>query len=404
MNVRDRFLKYISIFTTSDETTGTTPSTPRQFDLGRLLCQELKEIGLEDVVLTDTCYVYGRIPASKGCEGVKPIALISHMDTAPDFSGENVKPQIIENYDGGDVTLGDSGKILSVSDFPELPSLKGRTLITTDGTTLLGADDKAGVAAIVTAAEAMIHSDEAHGEIWICFTPDEEIGEGPDHFELDRINAAFGYTVDGGYEGEIAYENFNASSAHITIHGVNVHPGEAKDLMVNAGLIATKLAASLPDDQTPAATEEYEGFYHLIEMEGNVEKAKLSYILRDHDADKLKEKEAHLTELVAKVNETYGEKTAEIEISHSYDNMISVVKDHMEIVHLAEDAIRSQGIEPVSEPIRGGTDGAQLTFKGLPCPNLGTGGYAFHGPFEHVTVEAMETVVEILKYIMTHAG
>ncbi|MBQ1598408.1 MAG: peptidase T [Lachnospiraceae bacterium] len=402
MSVKNRFLKYISIFTTSDETTGTTPSTKRQFDLGRLLEEELRQIGLSDVVLTDTCYVYGRIPATVGCEDVKPIALISHMDTAPDYSGEKVKPQIIENYNGEDVALGDSGKVLSVSDFPHLTSLKGRTLITTDGTTLLGADDKAGVAAIVTAADEILHSDAAHGEIWICFTPDEEIGEGPDHFELDRIRAQFGYTVDGGYEGEIAYENFNASSAHITIHGVNVHPGEAKDLMVNAGLIAAEFAASLPKDEIPATTEGYEGFYHLTDLQGNVEEATLSYILRDHDADKLKEKETKLTELVNKVNEVYGEGTAVITISHSYDNMISVIKDHMQIVHLAEEAIRSQGIEPVSEPIRGGTDGAQLTFKGLPCPNLGTGGYAFHGPYEHITLEAMESVVQILKYIMTH--
>ncbi|SCW31095.1 tripeptide aminopeptidase [Lachnospiraceae bacterium C10] len=404
MSVKDRFLNYISIFTTSDESTGTHPSTMRQFDLARILEKELKEIGLLDVVLTDTCYVYGRIPATAGCEDVKSIALISHMDTAPDFSGENVKPQIIENYDGKDVVLGDSGRVLSVSDFPELPSLAGRTLITTDGTTLLGADDKAGVAAIVTAADELLHSDAPHGEIWICFTPDEEIGEGPDHFELDRIHAAYGYTVDGGYEGEIAYENFNASSAKITVHGVNVHPGEAKDIMVNAGLIAADLAASLPKNETPAATEGYEGFYHLIEMQGNVEKATLTYILRDHDADKLKVKQEKLTELVAKINEQYGEGTAEIAITHSYDNMISIVKEHMEIVHLAEDAIRAQGIEPVTEPIRGGTDGAQLTFKGLPCPNLGTGGYGYHGPYEHVTVEAMETVVKILKHIMTHVA
>ncbi len=400
MTVTERFLKYISVYTTSDEDSGTHPSSKRQFDLANILVDELKEMGASDVFLSPECYVYARIPASPGREGDSVIGLISHMDTAPDFSGEGVKPQIHENYDGGDVSLGNSGRVLTISDFPHLADLKGRTLITTDGTTLLGADDKAGVAEIMTVADELLHSEMPHGPISICFTPDEEIGEGSDNFDHKRFGADYAYTIDGDYEGEVAYENFNASSAKITFNGVNVHPGEAKDIMVNASLLAAELLAKLPADETPAHTEDRQGFYHLTNMSGNVEKATLSYILRDHDKNLLKEKEDNLRSLVEVCNQTYGVGTAELEIKESYSNMIEIISDHMDIVEKARDAIRAEGMEPLSRPVRGGTDGARLSFDGLPCPNLGTGGYGFHGPYEHITVEAMETVVRIIRHIV----
>ena len=403
MEVRERFLNYISVFTTSDEDSGLHPSAKREFDLAKILEKELKVLGLERVTLTDTCYVYGFLPATEGMENKKSMAFISHMDTAPDFNGENVRPQIIENYDGGDVELKGTGAVLSVKDFPHLTSLKGRTLITTDGTSLLGSDDKAGVSEIMTAVETLIEKKIPHGPIWICFTPDEEIGEGSLNFDREICTADFGYTVDGGCESEIAYENFNASSAEFVIHGKNVHPGEAKDIMVNASRIACEIAMRLPLlTETPATTEGREGFYHLTDMEGDVEKATLSYILRDHDKEILEGRHDCLRNLEKEFNSIYGEGTVELTISHTYDNMISVMKDHMEVVELAKEAISSKGLTPESEAIRGGTDGANLSFMGLPCPNLGTGGYGFHGPFEHVTVEAMETMVEILVYIMTH--
>ena len=401
MLVKDRFLKYISIHTTSDEESGTHPSTQRQFDLAKLLVSELEQIGASDVYLSPECYVYARIPATPGREGDPVIGFISHMDTAPDFSGEGVKPLIHENYDGGDVALGESGRVLTVADFPHLKDLKGRTLFTTDGTTLLGSDDKAGVAEIMTAADEILHSEAAHGAISICFTPDEEIGEGADNFDHKRFAADYAYTVDGDYEGEVAYENFNASSAKITFNGVNVHPGEAKDIMVNASLLAAELLSKLPAYETPAHTEGRQGFYHLTDMSGNVEKAELSFILRDHDKDLLRKKEENLQSLVEVCNRTYGEGTATLEIKESYSNMIEIIRDHMDIVERAKSAIRSEGMEPLSRPVRGGTDGARLSFDGLPCPNLGTGGYGFHGPYEHVTVEAMETVVRIIRHIAT---
>ncbi len=401
MTVKDRLLKYVTIYTTSDEDSGTHPSSKRQFDLANLLVSELNEMGASDVYLSPECYVYAKIPASPGYEDKSVIGLIAHMDTAPDFSGENVNPVIHENYDGGDVRLGESGRTLSVSDFTHLSGLKGRTLITTDGTTLLGADDKAGVAEIMTAVDELLHSDEVHCPISICFTPDEEIGEGADNFDHQRFGADFAYTVDGDYEGEVAFENFNASSATITFNGVNVHPGEAKDIMVNASLLAAELLSKLPAEETPAHTQDREGFYHLTDMTGNVEKAELSFILRDHDRSLLQKKEDRLKELVEVCNRTYGEGTASLEIRESYSNMIEIIKDHMDVVDRARDAIRAEGMEPLSRPVRGGTDGARLSFEGLPCPNLGTGGYGFHGPYEHVTVEAMETVVRIIKHIVS---
>lgn len=402
MNVEKRFLNYVSYWTTSDENGMQNPTSDREFSLARVLEQELKDLGLEKVLLSDTCYVYGLLPAAPGMEDKKAIGLIAHMDTAPDFSGENVKPQIIENYDGEDIYLSGSDSHIKVCDFPHLKNLTGHRLITTDGTTLLGADDKAGIAEIMTAIEEIKSSDIPHGDIWICFTPDEEVGMGPNGFDLDYFKADYAYTVDGGYEGDIAYENFNAASAEFQINGVSVHPGEAKDIMVNAGLIAAEIAMSLPKRETPAHTEHREGFFHLTDISGDVVSAKLSYIVRDHDQNLFESRLNLLRTLEVAMNQKYGANTINLTITHSYENMISIIKDHMYVVDLAKDAIFTVGLEPVSSPVRGGTDGARLSFMGLPCPNLGTGGYAFHGPYEHVSVDAMERVVKILKEIITN--
>lgn len=400
MNVQDRLLKYISYWTTSDESNPVIPSSDREFALGKELEKELKELGLSKVVLTDHCYVYGLLPATPGMEGKKAIGLIAHMDTAPDYSGENVKPQIIENYHGEDVLLSGSGAYLKVSDFPSLTSLKGRTLITTDGTTLLGADDKAGVAEIMTAIEQIIEKQLPHGDIWVGFTPDEEVGAGADLFDLNYFKADYAYTVDGDYEGEVAYENFNAASAVFTITGVNVHPGEAKDIMVNAALVGCEIAMLLPADETPATTCGREGFFHLTDMSGDVASAKLFYIIRDHDINIFESRLNRLRTIEVEMNQKYGEGTVNLEIKHSYENMLSVIEKEMYVVDLAKKAISSVGLEPISRPVRGGTDGAKLSFMGLPCPNLGTGGYGFHGPFEHISVEGMETAVKIILSIL----
>lgn len=401
MKVQDRLLKYVAYWTTSDESGSVIPSSEREFALGRELKQELEDLGLSRVILTDHCYVYGLLPATSGMEDRKAIGFIAHMDTAPDYSGENVKPQIIENYDGNDILLKGSNTYLKVSDFPTLETLTGRTLITTDGTTLLGADDKAGIAEIMTALEQIITEGTPHGDIWIGFTPDEEIGAGADLFDLDYFKADFAYTVDGDYEGEVAYENFNAASADFIIHGVNVHPGEAKDIIVNAALLATEIVSRLPKAETPAHTEGREGFYHLTDMSGDVAFAKLSFIVRDHDKDIFESRLNLLRTIEVEMNQEYGAGTVELTITHSYENMLSVIEQHMDVIERAQNAIRESGLEPISRPVRGGTDGARLSFMGLPCPNLGTGGYGFHGPYEHISVEGMETAVRIIKSIAT---
>lgn len=401
MKVQDRLLKYVAYWTTSDESGSVIPSSEREFALGRELKQELEDLGLSRVILTDHCYVYGLLPATSGMEDRKAIGFIAHMDTAPDYSGENVKPQIIENYDGSDILLKGSNTYLKVSDFPTLETLTGRTLITTDGTTLLGADDKAGIAEIMTALEQIITEGTPHGDIWIGFTPDEEIGAGADLFDLDYFKADFAYTVDGDYEGEVAYENFNAASADFIIHGVNVHPGEAKDIMVNAALLATEIVSRLPKAETPAHTEGREGFYHLTDMSGDVAFAKLSFIVRDHDKDIFESRLNLLRTIEVEMNQEYGAGTVELTITHSYENMLSVIEQHMDVIERAQNAIRESGLEPISRPVRGGTDGARLSFMGLPCPNLGTGGYGFHGSYEHISVEGMETAVRIIKSIAT---
>ena len=401
MRVEERFLKYVSYWTTSDDENEQIPSSERQFDLGKVLEKELKELGLDKVILTDHCYVYGLLPATAGYENVKALGLIAHMDTAPDFSGKDVKPQVIENYDGSDVLLKGTGAYLKVSDFPELKTLAGKTLITTDGTTLLGSDDKAGVAEIMTAIEEIISSGIPHGDIWVGFTPDEEVGRGADLFDLDYFKADFAYTLDGGYEAEIAYENFNAAGAVFEVKGVNVHPGEAKDIMVNAALVACEIQSRLPELETPSHTENREGFYHLTNISGDVASAKASYIVRDHDKEMFETRLNTLRTLETEMNQKYGEGTVTLTITHSYSNMLEIIEQHPYTIDIAKQAMRNLGLEPLSAPVRGGTDGARLSFMGLPCPNLGTGGYGFHGPFEHVTVEGMNTAIAIIKEIVT---
>ena len=400
MRVEERLLKYVSYWTTSDEECRQIPSSERQFELGKVLEQELRDLGLEKVTLTNHCYVYGLLPATKGYADKPAVGFISHMDTAPDFSGKDVKPQIIPDYDGNDILLKGSGAYLKVSDFPTLKTLKGRTLITTDGTTLLGADDKAGVAEIMTAVEQIITEKIPHGDIWIGFTPDEEVGSGADLFDLDYFKAKFAYTVDGDYEGEVAYENFNAASASFEITGVNVHPGEAKDIMINAALVGCEIASLLPENETPAHTEGREGFYHLTDFSGDIAHAKVNYIVRDHDKATFEKRLDTLRGIEQKMNEKYHTDTVKLNIQHSYSNMLEVIEKNDYVVAIAKKAIKNVGLEPVSRPVRGGTDGARLSFMGLPCPNLGTGGYGFHGPFEHISVEGMDTAVSVIKEIV----
>ena len=401
MKAYERFLKYIAINTKSDDETGTVPSTSCQFDLARLLGQELKALGCANVTVDEKCYVYAEIPATEGYENRVRLGLIAHMDTSPDFSGEGVTPQIIENYDGGEVKLGESGRTLSLDVFPHLPTLAGRTLITTDGTTLLGADDKAGIAEIMTVAERILTAGIPHGTICIGFTPDEEIGSGADHFDVVRFGADYAYTVDGGAEGGLEYENFNACGARFDIKGMNVHPGSAKNVMINAALVAMEINAMLPAADIPAKTEGYEGFYHLTDMRGDCSAARLDYIVRDHDFGMFEARKTILRHIEKTVNEKYGEGTATLTIREQYRNMKEMVEPCIHLVENAKLACERCGVEARVEPIRGGTDGARLSYMGLPCPNLGTGGYAFHGPYEHITVEGMEKATEILMELVT---
>jgi len=402
MKVQERLLNYVSCHTTSEDDQENIPSTRRQFTLAHMLEKELTDMHLSQVTVDEHCYVYGLLPATQGYESKKAIGFISHMDTAPDASGENVKPQVIPDYDGKDVLLKGTGDLLKVSDFPELKDFKGRTLITTDGTTLLGADDKAGIAEILTAVEEIIREDIPHGDIWIGFTPDEEVGRGADLFNLDYFKADFAYTVDGDYEGEIAYENFNAAAASFKIKGVNVHPGSAKDIMVNAAAVACEIQSLLPEAETPEHTEGREGFFSLMHMSGEIAHAELSYIIRDHDRKRFEERKALLASIADQMNQKYHADTVSLTVTDSYYNMLEVMKDHMYVIEIANEAIKTVGIPLVSTPVRGGTDGARLSYMGLPCPNLGTGGYGFHGPYEHITVEGMEHAVKIIKEIVKH--
>lgn len=401
MRAYERFLNYVKIYTTSDEESGCTPSTSCQFDLANKLVEEMRELGLQNVHVDEKCYVYGEIPATREYENVARIGFIAHMDTAPDFTGQNVKPQVIEGYDGKDVKLGESGRVLSVKDFPHLRELAGRTLITTDGTTLLGADDKAGVSEIMTMAEEIIREDIPHGKICIAFTPDEEIGCGADFFDVEGFGADFAYTVDGGAENEIEFENFNAASAEVWIKGLSIHPGDSKDKMINASLVAMEFNQMLPTGDIPRHTEEYEGFFHLCNMSGDVSNASLKYIVRDHDAAIFDFRLEMLRHNCEVLNKKYGEGTVNIKITEEYRNMREKIESCMYLVENAKKAGKIvTGKEAIEVPIRGGTDGARLSFMGLPCPNLGTGGYAFHGPYEHITVEAMDIQVKIMKEIV----
>ena len=400
MRAYERLLQYAKVYTTSDPASGAHPSTARQFDLAHLLVEEMQALGIADAAVDEHCYVYGSLPAAPGCEGLPCLGLIAHMDTSPDASGENVRPVIHENYDGRDVQLPGSGAVMKVSAFPFLASMKGETLITSDGTTLLGADDKAGIAEILTAVETVIRDGLPHGRLAIAFTPDEEIGEGADLFDLERFGADFAYTVDGGDVGGIEYENFNAAAATVTIRGLSVHPGSAKDTMINASNLAMEYHLALPRMARPETTEGRQGFYHLCQMYGDVNEAKLGYILRDHDAACLEYKKEMLRQIAAWMNGRYGEGTVAVEIKDSYRNMIEKIRPHFHLVETARTAIRMAGLEPEELPVRGGTDGATLSWKGLPCPNLGTGGFNFHGVYECTTAERMDKAAEVVGHII----
>ena len=400
MKAYERLLEYARIWTTSDEESTTSPTTSRQFDLAKQLVEEMKEIGIEDAYMDEFGYVYGHIPATPGYEDCTAIGFIAHMDTAPDYSGENVNPQIIENYDGNDVSLGTSGKVLSVAEFPSLKTLAGRTLITTDGTTLLGADDKAGIAEIMTVAEELIKENIPHGKVSISFTTDEEVGSGAKHMNLEVFGAPYAYTVDGGPEGEIQFENFNAASADFYVHGVNVHPGEAKGIMKNSQKIAMEIQGMLPVDEAPEYTEGYEGFFHLMEMTGTVEETKMSYLIRDFNSESYENRKELLRNITEIVNKKYGEGTVELKLNDSYRNMREKIEPCMELIEYAKKACEMAEVKADIAPIRGGTDGARLSFVGLPCPNLGTGGYGFHGAFEHITAEGMDKATVIIKNII----
>lgn len=400
MRAYERLLKYVTVSTPSDENSTTVPTSACQFNLAKDLVEEMKAIGISDAHVDEKCYVYGTIPATSGYEAKTKMGFIAHMDTVSDFADHAVKPLIHEKYDGCELVLGESGRKLEPALFPHLKDLKGRTLITSDGTTILGADDKAGVAEIMTMAEELLKGELPHGKICIGFTPDEEVGSGADHFDVEGFGADFAYTVDGGREGEIEYENFNASSAKIQVNGFNIHPGSAKDTMINAAVVAMEFNEMLPKNQTPRDTEGYEGFYHLCHMSGSVEKASMEYIIRDHDEESFLEREEIMRRIAAELNEKYGDGTVELVIEESYRNMAEMIKPQFHLIENAKKASLQAGVEPKVLPIRGGTDGARLSFMGLPCPNIGTGGFACHGPYEHITVEGMDIIVNTLLEIV----
>lgn len=394
----EKFLRYIAFDTQSRDGQDAVPSTDKQWDLARVLAEELMVMGAEQVSIDEHAYVMAVIPASRGKESVPALGFVAHMDTAPDFSGANIKPQIIKSYDGGDILLNQAtGMIMSPKVFPELLHYRGDDLITTDGTTLLGADDKAGVAEIMTMAEYLLsHPEIEHGRICIGFTPDEEVGRGTDFFDVGRFGAEVAYTIDGGELGEIEYENFNAASAKVTIQGLNIHPGSAKTMMRNALLIGMELQSLLPAEQNPMFTEGYEGFFHLNSMSGDVEGAVLSYIIRDHDKAKFEAKKHLMQEAAGYLNCKYGAGTVSISMTDSYYNMKEKVEPHKYLITLAKEAMTELGIEPKIVPIRGGTDGARLSYMGLPCPNLCAGGHNFHGKFEYVSIQSMEKISRLL--------
>ena len=403
MNITERFLKYVSFCTTSDDETNMTPSTPGQMEFAKYLAAELQEIGMQEVTLDENGYVMATLPAN--VEGKPTIGFIAHMDTAPDASGKNVKAHIVKNYDGHDIVLNaEKNIVFEVAKYPEILDYKGQDIIMTDGTTLLGADDKAGLAEIVTACEYLIqHPEIKHGKIRVGFTPDEEIGQGADHFDVEKFGCDFAYTMDGGAIGELEYENFNAAGCKIKVHGVNVHPGYGYHKMINSMRIANHLAMMLPRWETPEHTQGYEGFYHLIAMNGSVEETTLQYIIRDHDRARFESRKREMEHLVRKVNQEYGEATVEIEIRDQYYNMREKVEPVMHIVTLVEEAMKELGITPKVQPIRGGTDGARLSFEGLPCPNIFAGGVNFHSRYEYLPIPSMEKAMEVILKIVTLA-
>ncbi len=396
MGLLERFLRYISINTQSAEGSKTYPSTEGQWELLRELATEMREIGMEDVLQDEHGYTFGTIPATKGCELSPVIAFLAHVDTSPDMSGHGVKPRIIDSYDGEDIELNTKVK-MSVEEFPELKKLVGHTLIHTDGTTLLGADDKAGIAEIMTAAERLVNDKSIeHGKIRICFTPDEEIGRGVDHLSLRTLGADFAYTVDGGEEGELEWENFNAAVANISIQGRNVHPGSARGKMINALEVACELNALLPQSQRPEHTMGYEGFFHLVGMSGTVENTQMEYLIRDHSWDEFEAKKIMLWSCVDILKKRYHDDIATFTIKEQYRNMKSMITPHPQLIERAREAMLQAGVTPLEKPIRGGTDGARLSFMGLPCPNIFTGGANFHGRYEYASLTTMQRSVEVI--------
>ena len=396
MRAYERLLKYVTVDTTSDGNSESVPTTKRQFDLARILVDELKQLGVNDARCDDMCYVYGSIPATKGFENKPAVGLIAHLDTSSDYNGCGVTPVIHENYDGNDIVIGD--KVIETSKFTHLKGLVGRTIITSNGDSLLGADDKAGIAEIMTVVERL--GEINHPKVCVCFTPDEEVGSGADHFDVAGFGADVAYTLDGAYEGEIVYENFNAYEAIFEIKGYNVHPGEAKDKMINAANVACEINSMLPACETPRDTELYEGYYHLHNMKGNCEEAVLEYIIRDHDSSIMEARLNTLRHIEKIINHRYSDDCVKLRIREQYRNMADIIRQNYSIVENALEAIRSLGVEPSVLPMRGGTDGARLSFMGLPCPNLGTGSYGHHGPYEHADVQGMDTVVEIALAIL----
>lgn len=405
----ERFMTYAKVDTQSDEESTTVPTTKGQLELAELLKKELQEIGMEDVEIDENGYLMATLSANTE-KDVPTIGFLAHLDTASDMTGKNVNPQVVENYDGKDITLNEElGIVLSPKDFPELSKYKGHTLITTDGTTLLGADDKAGIAEIITAMNYLAnHPEIEHGRIRVAFTPDEEIGRGPHHFDVGRFDATYAYTVDGGPLGELQYESFNASAAKVTFKGNSVHPGTAKGKMVNSGKMATEFVNKFPEKEAPEYTEGYEGFYHLISIQGDVEETKVYYIIRDHDREKFEARKETVKSFVKEMQEKYGEENVVLELNDQYYNMREKIEPVMEIVEIASQAMKNHDIEPVIEPIRGGTDGSQLSYMGLPTPNIFTGGENFHGKFEYISVDNMEkatnVIIEIAKLFAEKAG
>lgn len=399
--VVERFLGYVKFDTKSDENSDTCPSTRQQLDFGAYLVKELKEIGLSDVSIDNNGYVMAVLPSN--IKGKNPvIGFVAHMDTSPDMSGADVRPRVVKSYNGKEIVLNEEKNIILSPDvFPELKNYTGQDLITTDGTTLLGADDKAGIAEIITAVEYLTsHPELKHGTVKICFTPDEEIGRGADRFHVSRFGADFAYTVDGGVIGELEYENFNAASAKIRINGQNIHPGSAKDKMVNSVLIAMELNSMLPANETPTHTEGYEGFYHLNSMNGSVESTSMQYIIRDHNRDRFEERKKRIAKIVDYLNDKYGQNTVLLELKDQYYNMKEKVEPVMHIVETAMKAMDAVGVTPAVRPIRGGTDGARLSYMGLPTPNIFTGGHNFHGKYEYIPVNSMVKAVEVILKII----